>query len=94
MKTNIKGGLIMGITGEKWIKVRSIIVRTDNDYILGRISGIMLVISKERCNRYAFWDYEDDPCKHLFHVPCNRWQYAKIKNTLESLYPGMCEFEP
>lgn len=84
----------MGITGEKWKKVRSITVYTDSRYILGRISGIMLVISKERRNKYVFWDYEDDPRKHLFHVPCNRWQYAKIKKTLEYHYPGICEFEP
>jgi hypothetical protein len=82
----------MGITGEKWGKVRSFIVRTNNDYILGRINGIMRMIAREREDR-LIWRYEDDPCKYLFEVKCNRWRYAKIKKELESLYPGICEFE-
>lgn len=84
----------MGITGREWVKVHSIIVDTETEYILGRISGIIRILSNTRDHsEYNFNVYRPDPKKRMFRVKCNRWQYAKIKRELEYLYPGMCEFE-
>lgn len=84
----------MGITGEKWVKVRSIIVDTETEYILGRISGIIRILSNTRGHsEYNFNVYRPEPKKRIFWVKCNLWQYAKIKKELDYLYPGMCEFE-
>lgn len=63
----------------------------DNDYVLGRISGMMDAI----CNP------ENEPAFATYHIPegtgltveCTQEQYDKFTKMVEKNYPGLCEFD-
>ena len=72
-----------------------------NEYILGRISGIMDVFNENdisyahtveyMCGRYI-WS-KRKVCYTTMRVKTTKENYAKIVKLIEERYPGLCEFE-
>ena len=65
-----------------------------NEYIHGRISGIMYALSgtpiwKER-KTYAIARTEE---KVIFRVKTTKLRYLLMRKHIESLYPGICGFD-
>lgn len=61
-----------------------------NDYVRGRISGIMAVICGEEPKRgYAHFGCEDGI---VLTTKCTALQYQKFSDLVEDIYPGLCEF--
>lgn len=62
-----------------------------NKYILGRISGIKHVVCEEH-GKVAHGHIIRDGC-WVYPVDCTETQLETLRNMLEGLYPGLCEFK-
>ena len=64
-----------------------------NDYVRGRIRGIMNGI----CERYdiegIYGNAKDSNGGFTFHVKCTAWRYRKFMKIINTTYPGLCRFD-
>ena len=80
-------------------KVYKVICKqTANEYILGRISGIMYALAgatpdkaKKRCG-YAN-TRDNDMEMMIFRVNTTKLRYGLMRKHIEAAYPGLCVFE-
>lgn len=61
----------------------------ENDYVVGRISGISLMICGEPCAPNDFFDETKD---YVIHHNCSLKRYKTFKKIVEEHYPGLCVF--
>lgn len=61
----------------------------DNAYVMGRISGMQLVIC-ECDDKFPITEIEEG---HILTTKCTLKQYEDFMNLIEKHYPGLCEFD-
>lgn len=65
-----------------------------NQYICGRISGILLALSGSKARRgYANRVIPAGPNMEIFRVRTTRRRYLKMKKLIDLCYPDLCEFD-
>lgn len=74
-------------------KVYKILVKDcSNEYILGRISGILRGANGDENWEFAQQGFPYSPKLRILRVKTTYWKYRKMKNRIETDYPGMCVF--
>lgn len=65
-----------------------------NNYIFGRISGVISTIAGETKRGKLSYAHGEtvDGC-HFFQADLTKSQYKKVRKIIETWYPGMCNFE-
>lgn len=69
---------------------------SDNDYVKGRITGIEYIvcfngdIERAQDLGFAHVHFEDGI---LLKTICTKRQYEKFSKLVETMYPGLCEFD-
>ena len=65
----------------------------NNEYVRGRISGIVIgILGKDRCEGNVAWELHPDGT-HIYDGPeCTVFESKGIMKIIDDLYPGLCTF--
>ena len=64
----------------------------DNEYVLGRISGIKLAMCDKDPTKGFIWEHICG-VGHMLKTECTSDQYDAFTKIIEELYPGFCIFD-
>ena len=75
-------------------KIYKVLVRdATNEYILGRISGVLLALTNTKdCRYYAMTGDSDNPKYRMIRVETTRWRFNVARKIIEQHYPEYCLF--
>ena len=73
------------------IKRFDTLIRTGNEYIIGRISGIKFILcdGSASCALHGMYGADDG---RIMVSECTQEQYDMFTNVVEKAYPNMCVF--
>ena len=67
----------------------------DNDYVLGRINGMIRALSDTGTDdsyEYSIQGFNYSPALHIIRFKATYWNYRKVRKALERHYPDLCVF--
>ena len=63
----------------------------DNEYVRGRISGIIIALCYDENKHPYRWSHADEKGR-VITIRCTDEQYDKFKEIVDECYPNLCQF--